>query len=233
MFIAGGGLAGLTLARQLQLEAPSLRVLVAEKRQHPVREAAFKVGESSVEIGAHYFQQHARPRAAPAQRASSKSSACAISSRSGDNGDLSHALRARAAAFPPVPSFQLDRGRLENMLLATIARSRRRGARRLRGAAIDARRATHTKSSSQRRRASATVTARWVVDASGRAGLAEAPARAGAPSRRTAPTRAGSASRRACASTTGPTTPHGRRACRRGQRWLSTNHLMGRATGSG
>ena len=57
MVILGGGLAGLSLARQLHLEAPSVRVLVAEKRQHPVREAAFKVGESTVEIGAHYFQK--------------------------------------------------------------------------------------------------------------------------------------------------------------------------------
>ena len=55
--IAGGGLAGLTLARQLHLEAAQLRVLVCEKRAHPVPEAAFKVGESSVEIGAHYFQK--------------------------------------------------------------------------------------------------------------------------------------------------------------------------------
>src|SRR5689334_8247861 len=55
--ILGGGLAGASLARQLQLEAPELRTLVVEKRQHPVREAAFKVGESSVEIGAHYFQK--------------------------------------------------------------------------------------------------------------------------------------------------------------------------------
>src|SRR5215218_6702948 len=56
VMIAGGGLAGLTLARQLHLEAPGVRVLVCEKRRHPVREAAFKVGESSVEIGAHYFR---------------------------------------------------------------------------------------------------------------------------------------------------------------------------------
>ncbi|PYR26559.1 MAG: hypothetical protein DMF92_18230, partial [Acidobacteria bacterium] len=54
--IAGGGLAGLTLARQLHIEAPHVRVLVCEKRRHPVPEAAFKVGESSVEIGAHYFK---------------------------------------------------------------------------------------------------------------------------------------------------------------------------------
>jgi flavin-dependent dehydrogenase len=39
--IAGGGLAGLTLARQLHREAPHARVLVCEKRRHPVPEAAF------------------------------------------------------------------------------------------------------------------------------------------------------------------------------------------------
>ena len=55
--ILGGGLAGLTLARQLRQERPSLRVLVLEKRTHPAPEAAHKVGESSVEIGAHYFGQ--------------------------------------------------------------------------------------------------------------------------------------------------------------------------------
>ena len=53
--ILGGGLAGLTLARQLHQERPELRTLVLEKRPHPVPEAAHKVGESSVEIGAHYF----------------------------------------------------------------------------------------------------------------------------------------------------------------------------------
>ena len=56
VLIAGGGLAGLTLARQLRREAPHCACSCAEKRAHPVPEAAFKVGESSVEIGAHYFQ---------------------------------------------------------------------------------------------------------------------------------------------------------------------------------
>src|SRR4051812_26929944 len=56
VMIAGGGLAGLTLARQLHLEAPQVRVLVCEKRQHPVREAAFTVGESPVETASHYFK---------------------------------------------------------------------------------------------------------------------------------------------------------------------------------
>jgi 2-polyprenyl-6-methoxyphenol hydroxylase-like FAD-dependent oxidoreductase len=56
VIILGGGLAGLTLALQLRQRLPDLKVLVLERRSHPVPEAAHKVGESSVEIGAHYFE---------------------------------------------------------------------------------------------------------------------------------------------------------------------------------
>src|SRR6185437_8725297 len=53
--VMGGGLAGQTLARQIKRERPSTRILIMELRPHPVKEAAHKVGESTVEIGAHYF----------------------------------------------------------------------------------------------------------------------------------------------------------------------------------
>ena len=49
--ICGGGLAGLTLARQLRLELPELSVAVIDKLTRPLPEAAFKVGESSIELG--------------------------------------------------------------------------------------------------------------------------------------------------------------------------------------
>lgn len=55
--ILGGGLAGLCLAIQLKRQDPALAVAVLERRSHPVREAAHKVGESTVEIGAHYFAE--------------------------------------------------------------------------------------------------------------------------------------------------------------------------------
>ena len=55
IIIMGGGLAGLTLALQLRQRLPDLDVLVLERRSHPVPEACHKVGESTVEIGAHYF----------------------------------------------------------------------------------------------------------------------------------------------------------------------------------
>ena len=55
--ILGGGLAGLTIAIQLKRERPETRVLVTDKRTEPAPEAAFKVGESSVEIGAYYYRE--------------------------------------------------------------------------------------------------------------------------------------------------------------------------------
>ncbi|XWK89436.1 MAG: FAD-dependent monooxygenase [Phormidium sp.] len=53
--ICGGGLAGLTLARQLKLQKPSISVLVLDKMARPLPEASFKVGESTVEVGAFYL----------------------------------------------------------------------------------------------------------------------------------------------------------------------------------
>ena len=55
--VLGGGLAGLTIAIQLKRERPDTRVLVTDKRTEPAPEAAFKVGESSVEIGAYYYRE--------------------------------------------------------------------------------------------------------------------------------------------------------------------------------
>ena len=130
--ILGGGLAGLTLARQLHLEAPHVRVLVVEKRKHPVREAAFKVGESSVEIGAHYLQVVLKLE--PHLRAGQlEKLGLRYFFPQGDNRDLARRVELGPPMFPPVPSFQLDRGRLENLLLAELRECRRRGARRLHG----------------------------------------------------------------------------------------------------
>ena len=51
----GGGLAGLTLALQIRQRLPDAAITVLERERHPVPVATHKVGESSVEIAAHYF----------------------------------------------------------------------------------------------------------------------------------------------------------------------------------
>lgn len=57
MLICGGGLAGLTLARQLRRELPQLRVMVVERTRRPLPRACHKVGESSVELGSQYLER--------------------------------------------------------------------------------------------------------------------------------------------------------------------------------
>ena len=169
VIILGGGLAGGCLARQLHMEAPALRTLVIEKRSHPVPEAAFKVGESSVEIGAHYFSKRLglEPHLRSAQL---EKLGLRYFFPHGDNTDITPRVELGGPRFPPVPSFQLDRGRLENMLLQTNAEL---GIDVLHGCRVQD---VELSSDSWHHVTIATpsgahrVTARWVVDASGRAG---------------------------------------------------------------
>jgi flavin-dependent dehydrogenase len=168
--ILGGGLAGGCLARQLHQEAPHLRVVVAERRPHPVPEAAFKVGESSVEIGAHYFQKRLGLEAHLRTEQLEKLGLRYFFSQ-GDNRDLTQRVELGPPHFPPVPSFQLDRGRLENMLLRTNAEL---GVTvldgwRVKSIALDSR--TVHRVCLAGPDGIREITARWVVDASGRASL--------------------------------------------------------------
>ena len=57
VIICGGGLAGLTLARQLKVEFPELNTLVLEKQKFPKPIATYKVGESTTEIASFYFKE--------------------------------------------------------------------------------------------------------------------------------------------------------------------------------
>ena len=108
VIIAGGGLAGLCLARQLRLEAPERSLLVVEKRRHPAPEAAFKVGESSVEIAAHYFskilglEEHL-------QSAQLDKLGLRYFFPAGGNRDLAQRFELGPPTFPVTPSFQRSR----------------------------------------------------------------------------------------------------------------------------
>jgi flavin-dependent dehydrogenase len=224
--VLGGGLAGLTLARQLQIEAPHVQVLVVEKRKHPVREAAFKVGESSVEIGAHYLRVvlGLEPHLRSGQL--EKLGLRYFFPQNG-NRDLARRVELGPPAFPPVPSFQLDRGRLENWLLAELRAS---GVEVLddcpvRHVVVEPLNHTITiiGSGGQPRE----VRARWLVDASGRAGLVK---------RQLGLARQADHGANACWFRVPERVkvddwsedPEWRARVPSGERWLSTNHLMGR-----
>ena len=116
--IGGGGLAGLSLARQLSLYLPEVSVAVVDPLVRPLPEAAFKVGESSVEVGARYFGEVLQLAPYLTQRHYRKFGLRYFF------GDASLPLHLRpecgANRALPVPSYQLDRGVLEHDLRGMI-----------------------------------------------------------------------------------------------------------------
>ena len=166
----GGGLAGLTLALQLKKQFADIDVLVLERRTHPVPEAAHKVGESSVEIGAHYFSKVLGLKEHLDQAQLRKFGFRFFFSEG--RRDIDQVTEIGASRFLSVPSYQLDRGIFENFL---GLEAQRRGIRFIDGAMV---RSVELSADDQPHRlsfehAGAThhLSARWVVDACGRAGL--------------------------------------------------------------
>lgn len=170
VIIMGGGLAGLTLALQLRQRFADLAILVIERRAHPVPAAAHKVGESSVEIAAHYFdtvlglKEHLETEQL-------KKFGFRFFFSDGRR-DLDRVTELGGSHVLPTSSYQIDRGIFENRLAEMAAE---RGVHFVDGAVIR-RFEIGDKDASHRITYEADghaieAEARWLVDASGRAGL--------------------------------------------------------------
>jgi flavin-dependent dehydrogenase len=168
--IMGGGLAGLTLALQLKKRFAGIDVLVVERRPHPVPIAAHKVGESSVEIGAHYFdtvlglKEHL-------QQAQLRKFGFRFFFSEGRR-DIDQVTELGASHVLPVQSYQIDRGIFENFL---AEEAQRQGVQFVDHAIV---KEMHLAEGAEPHRIAwehngepHTATARWLVDACGRAGM--------------------------------------------------------------
>ncbi|MEC3957779.1 tryptophan 7-halogenase [Nocardia sp. CDC153] len=113
--ILGGGTAGLTLALQLRRQRPGIRVAVVERLAHPVPETTHKVGESTVEIAAHYLRDVLGLQDHLATQQIRKFGLRMFFSNH-DNTDIARRVELGSSVFVPLSSYQLDRGRLENAL---------------------------------------------------------------------------------------------------------------------
>jgi flavin-dependent dehydrogenase len=168
--IMGGGLAGLTLSLQLKQRMPELEITVIERRLHPVPKAAHKVGESSVEIGAHYFEKVLGLKQHLDQEQLKKFGFRFFFSDG--RRDLDKVTELGASKVLPTPSYQLDRGIFENKL-AELAQQK--GIMFVDGAMVKSfdvspGNLNHTLSF-EKDAQTHHLHARWLVDASGRAGL--------------------------------------------------------------
>ncbi len=223
--IAGGGLAGLTLALQLRQRFADLDILVLERKRHPVPEAAHKVGESSVEIGANYFSQVLGLKQHMEERQLKKFGFRFFSSEG--RRDIDRVTEIGASRYLSVPSYQIDRGIFENFLgeevqrqgiafvedtlVTDIALSESGGPHR-----VSWRRGDET----------GETEAGWVVDAGGRAGLLK---------RKLGLAESNAHDANAVwfrvqdriAIDEWPHDPAWRARCNPQARWLSTNHMVG------
>ncbi len=168
--IMGGGLAGLTLALQLKQQFADIDVLVIERRTHPVPHATHKVGESSVEIGAHYFSQVLGLQAHLDEAQLRKFGFRFFFSEG--RRDIDQVTEIGASRFLSVPSYQIDRGIFENFLGQEV---QRRGVRFVDAALVRdielSDDATPHRLAYEAGGTTHRVRARWLVDACGRAGL--------------------------------------------------------------
>jgi flavin-dependent dehydrogenase len=170
VIIMGGGLAGLCLSLQLKQRLTSLRVLIVERRAHPVPEATHKVGESSVEIAANYFDTVLGLKEHLVAKQLKKFGFRFFFSDG--HADVDQVTEVGASRYLSTPSYQIDRGIFENFLGETV---RERAIAFVDDAIIrkfdlSADGSDHTIVYSRHGREH-TATARWLVDATGRAGL--------------------------------------------------------------
>jgi flavin-dependent dehydrogenase len=165
--ICGGGLAGLTLALQLKQNHPDASVTVIEKTTRPLDEAAHKVGESTVEIGAHYLSSVLGLKKYLEKKQLPKLGLRYF------YGDTTKPFETRPelgpSMFSPVPTYQLDRGILENELREMVAEA---GIDLLEGASLkeisiaeggELNTVTYVQNEEEN-----SIRANWVVDAMGR-----------------------------------------------------------------
>ena len=169
--VLGGGLAGLSLALQCRRKLPNASITVLEKREHPVPEAAFKVGESTVEVAAYYFGEVLRLKQHIVDEQLPKLG-LRFFFPAGDNSRIEDRLELGGKRYAPCPSYQLDRGRFENFL---ADRCLEQGIQFIDRAKINkvelGARGTGHEVSYEVDRETKSIKSRWVVDASGRRAL--------------------------------------------------------------
>ena len=173
VIIAGGGLAGLSLAHQLKMSKPELDILVVERNQFPVPEKTAKVGESTVEIGSRYLKKTLGLEKQFTDRHLRKHGLrCFFGT---PQSDFSQQDELGVSQLFGIPTYQIDRGAIENQLQTSISNN---GVEVLDGVSTksididDSKPLANSKSLTvETEDGEQTYQSRWLVDAAGRQAL--------------------------------------------------------------
>jgi flavin-dependent dehydrogenase len=169
--IIGGGLAGLCLAVQIKRAHPLSRVTVLERKGFPHPEATHKVGESTVELAAHYFSEVLGLKA-HLQNDQLRKLGLRLFFTAGKNDRIEERLEMGSDRHFSVPTYQIDRGRFENYLAELV---RELGVSLLENCKVSSVQLSSNGSdhaiSYVQHDVAHSLSAAWVIDASGRAGV--------------------------------------------------------------
>ncbi|BBZ21915.1 NAD(P)/FAD-dependent oxidoreductase [Mycolicibacter hiberniae] len=164
--IVGDGVSALALALELRRARPQTRILVIGPTDHPVPEITHTVGESTVEVSAHYLRHLGLTEHLTSRQIRKMGLRMFFSN--GGNTDITRRLELGSSTYAPQVTYQIDRGRLENELARSAAAMGVRFAGgRVRSVQITGPDGLHVVTI-QDAEAITRTTARWVVDASGR-----------------------------------------------------------------
>lgn len=169
--IIGGGTAAMTLALELRTARPQTRVLIIEPKSRPVPEVTHTIGESTVEISAHYLRERIG-LADHLQTAQLRKMGLRMFFSHDTNSDITQRMELGSSSFVPQVTYQIDRGRLENELnRRCLSAGIKVEIGRVRSVEFGQRNGQRNRPhtiSFQSGDAITHKTARWVVDASGR-----------------------------------------------------------------
>lgn len=222
--ISGGGLAGLALALQVINANANIKIAIIEKNSFPIPKTTAKVGESTVEIGSHYLSKVLGLKEHLEQKHLRKFGLrCFFGA---PQGDFSEQDELGVSQLFNAPSYQIERGTLENHLYQLV---KSKGVKVFDGAKtskVEIEPHNH-KIWFEKDGKQLQATGRWIVDAAGRAGLVKKQLNLHVPAEHQGNAVYFRINRRIVLDDWSNSNSWHERIYQTKKRWLSTNHLMG------
>jgi 2-polyprenyl-6-methoxyphenol hydroxylase-like FAD-dependent oxidoreductase len=224
IIIAGGGLAGMSLALQLHNRNPELAITIIEKKTFPVPATTAKVGESTVEIGSHYFTEVLGLKEHFEQNHLKKYGLRCFFGNV--DGDYSEYDELGVSELFGIPAYQIERGVLENHLYELLTS---KGITIVDGATPENITLGNKVQEVLCRKGDEqfTFTGRWIVDAAGRQALLKTKLGLNKDTGHKGNAVFFRVNRKVIIDEWSENTEWQDRISDPGKRWLSTNHLMG------